>query len=102
MECVALGVPPITSDLSGFGTYVEEHIPDWPDHGLCILRRRRASDEEAVEALVRYVLEFLETDRRGRIAMRNRVESLAGQFDWTNLVQRYDEAHKMALERVRA
>jgi glycogen(starch) synthase len=101
MECVALGVPPVTSDLSGFGTYVEEHIPDWAAHGLFMLRRRTASDEEALETLVRYVLEFLETDRRGRIAMRNRVESLAGQFDWTNLVQRYDEAHKMALERVK-
>jgi glycogen(starch) synthase len=100
MECVALGVPPITSDLSGFGTYVEQHIPDWEAHGLCILRRRDRSDEQAVEALVGRVLEFLGTDRRGRIAMRNRVESLAGQFDWTNLVERYDAAHRMALARV--
>ncbi len=100
MECVALGVPPITSDLSGFGTYVEEHIADWEAHGLCILRRRDRSDEEAVEALVARVLEFLETDRRGRIAMRNRVESLAEEFDWANLVRRYDEAHRLALARV--
>ncbi|MFO8014678.1 MAG: glycosyltransferase [Phycisphaerae bacterium] len=100
MECVALGVPPVTSDLSGFGTYVEEHVADWADRGLCILRRRRASDEEALEALVRYVLDFLETDRRGRIAMRNRVESLAGRFDWANLVEHYDAAHRLALERV--
>jgi len=101
MECVALGVPPVTSDLSGFGTYLQEQVPDWREHGLYILRRNGVSDEQAVDALAQHVLTFLETDRRGRIAMRNRVESLAEQFDWTNLVKHYDEAHRMALTRVR-
>ena len=28
MECVALGLPAVTTDLSGFGAYVQHHIPE--------------------------------------------------------------------------
>ncbi len=102
MECVALGIPSVTSDLSGFGTYLLERFPDYADYGLTVLRRRGVPDAEAAEALARHVLEFVATGRRDRIAMRNRVESLAEHFDWRNLARHYDEAHHRALERARA
>jgi len=101
MECVALGVPAITSDLAGFGTYVMQHLPDHTANGLHVLNRRGKSDDETLERLTEILLGFLEVDRRGRIAMRNDVERLAEQFDWQNLARYYDEAHEMALTRAR-
>ena len=41
-----------------------------------------------------------EFNRRQRIEMRNRTERLSEQFDWKTLVNHYDEAHNMALERI--
>ncbi|MBL7140166.1 MAG: glycosyltransferase [Planctomycetes bacterium] len=102
MECVALGVPAVTSDLAGFGTYLQEHVPDYADHGLGLVHRRGRSDDQAVEELAGYLLSFVATDRRERIAMRNRVESLSEQFDWRNLGRYYHDAHEMALARARA
>jgi len=99
MECVALGVPAITSDLAGFGTYVMQHVPDYEACGLHVLDRRGKSDEQALDHLTEILLAFLEVDRRGRIAMRNHVESLADQFDWQNLARYYDQAHALALDR---
>jgi len=99
MECVALGVPAVTSDLAGFGTYLTEHVPDYADHGLGVVHRRGRSDEQAIDELTQYLRAFVPTERRERIAMRNRVESLSEQFDWRNLGRHYQEAHAMALER---
>jgi glycogen(starch) synthase len=99
MECVALGVPAVTSDLSGFGTYLLEQVPDHEDRGLLVLRRRRVSDEAAVAAMTGRLMTFLKMERRQRIAQRNQVESLAEGFDWENLGRYYVQAHAMALER---
>ena len=99
MECVALGVPAVTSDLAGFGTYLQEHVPDYADHGLGLVHRRGRSDEQAIDELTAHLLAFVPTDRRERIAMRNRVESLSERFDWRNLGRHYHEAHAMALAR---
>ncbi|HUU91092.1 MAG TPA: glycogen synthase [Phycisphaerae bacterium] len=99
LECVALGVPAITSDLAGFGTYLLEHVPDYEQRGLFVVRRRGRSDEDAVGDLTNHLVEFLKMDRRQRIAQRNRVESLAEHFGWKNLGRHYAEAHDMALER---
>ena len=97
LECLAMGVPAITSDLAGFGRYVTEVYPDHDDWGLVVLRRRGRSFHDAAGDLVRHVLEFCRLDRRGRIALRNEVEAHSRAFDWTRLASAYHEAHDRAL-----
>jgi glycogen(starch) synthase len=99
MECVALGLPAVTTDLSGFGAYVEHHIPNAAHQGICVLNRRTKSFEETTRNLVDYLMSFVQMNRRQRIEMRNRVERLSELFDWSALVVHYHEAHDMALER---
>jgi glycogen(starch) synthase len=98
-ECVALGLPAVTSDVAGFGTYLLEQAPDHRERGLFVLRRRGRSDHEAADDLADFLMEFLTLDRRERIAQRNRIEDLASQFDWQNLGRYYAQAHDLALER---
>ena len=100
MESIAMGLPAITTDLSGFGAYVQRHIPDHADQGICVLQRRHRSFDDAVHEMVEYVMGFARLSRRQRIELRNRAERLSEMFDWSQLVKHYDEAHKMALERV--
>jgi glycogen(starch) synthase len=99
MECVALGLPAVTTDLSGFGAYVQHHIPNAAHQGICVLNRRSRSFEETTNNLVDYLMSFVQMNRRQRIEMRNRVERLSELFDWSALVVHYHEAHDMALER---
>ena len=99
LECVACGVPAITSDLSGFGTYIMEHVPDYLERGLGVVHRRGASFDAAAGELTDFLFNFLKMERRERIAQRNLVESLSEQFDWGNLGRHYAEAHRMAIER---
>jgi glycogen synthase len=102
MECVALGVPAATTDLSGFGAYVQRHIPDHDARGILVLNRRQRGFEATCDALADYLFAFCRLNRRQRIELRNNVERLGELFDWSNLIRHYDEAHSLALERVGA
>jgi glycogen(starch) synthase len=102
MECVALGLPSVTTDLSGFGAYVERHVADNDEHGIVVLPRREAGFEQSTEILADYLVNFVQLTRRQRIELRNRVERMGELFDWSALARHYDEAHSLALERIGA
>jgi len=100
MECLALGVPAVTTDLSGFGAYVQRHIANSTEHGVLVLNRRTRSFEESAEDLTNYLFDFVRMSRRTRIELRNRTERLSEHFDWSVLVRHYHEAHDLAMQRV--
>ena len=99
MECMARGVPAVTSDLAGFGTYLMDNMPDYEQRGLFVVKRRSCSFDAAADQLTQCLFKFIVLDRRERIAMRNKVESSCDEFDWSNLEEYYELAHEMALER---
>ena len=52
----AVGVPAATTDLSGFGAYVQRHVPDHNNRGILVLDRRAqrgAAGAEPVDAKAR-------------------------------------------------
>jgi len=99
MECAALGVPSVTTDLSGFGAYCQHHIPNSAENGIYVLRRLRRSFEDSANDLANHLFQFSTQNRRQRIEIRNRVEQLSELFDWSMLVQHYNEAHELAISR---
>lgn len=100
LECMAAGTPAITSDLAGFGGFVADRHPDHDTWGMTVLKRRGKDFHEAAADLTRWLLAYCRLDRRGRIAMRNAVESKSWDFDWTRLGTAYHRAHDLALERL--
>lgn len=98
-ECMALAVPAVTSDLSGFGSYLLQNMPDYRDRGLLVVHRRMNSYGAALDELSDYLWQFVQLDRRERLAMRNTVEASSHHFDWSNLVQHYWEAYEEVLRR---
>lgn len=100
LESIALGVPAVTSDLSGFGSYILQLMPDHEERGLYVIRRRHASFHQSAEELADRMYRFCQLTRRERIAIRNSVENFSVHFDWSNLAKCYQEAHSLALDRV--
>jgi glycogen(starch) synthase len=98
-ECVASGTPSVTSDLAGFGSYVQQNIQDPNSKGLFIVGRRYASWDQSAHQLTEILFNFCLKDRRARIELRNRTERLSDYFDWSNLIVHYNEAHKLAMQR---
>ena len=100
LECLAMGVPAITSDLAGFGRYVLETTPRRDDGGwLQVLPRRGKRYHDAAADLTERVLAFCRLDRPARVALRNQAEQQAHAFDWSRLASAYHEAHDQALRR---
>ena len=99
LESIALGIPAVTSDLSGFGSYLHQILPDHGDNGLFVLPRRNVSYENSADNLADYLHRFVKLNRRQRVALRNKVENFSVHFDWHNVASYYHEAHRLALDR---
>lgn len=56
-----MGVPSITTNVSGFGSYMEDLIEtnQAKDYGIYIVDRRFKAPDESVEQLVDYMEEFV-------------------------------------------
>ncbi|XP_071954887.1 glycogen [starch] synthase, muscle-like [Antedon mediterranea] len=99
-ECTVMGIPSVTSNLSGFGCFMAEHIADPTSYGIYIIDRRTKSLEESVQQLASYMFDFTRLTRRQRILQRNRTERLSDLLDWKNLGVYYRQARQLALHKV--
>ncbi|CDK29748.1 unnamed protein product [Kuraishia capsulata CBS 1993] len=98
-ECTVMGIPSITTNLSGFGCYMEDLIENSTDYGIYIVDRRMKSVDESINQLTDYMFEFVEKTRRQRINQRNRVERLSDLLDWKRMGLEYVKARALALRR---
>jgi glycogen(starch) synthase len=94
-----MGIPSITTNLSGFGCFMEEMISHPSDYGIYIVDRRMKSIEESVSQLCDYMMDFCSKSRRQRINQRNRTERLSDLLDWKRMGLEYVKARYVALKR---
>jgi len=98
-ECTVMGVPSITTNLSGFGCYMEELIENSSDYGIYIVDRRMKGVDDSVNQLTDYMFDFANKSRRQRINQRNRTERLSDLLDWKRMGMEYVKARQLALRR---
>lgn len=98
LECMASGVPSITSDLSGFGDYLLRHLPEHDQYGLHVIERGKRTFEFSANQLTEVMYKFVNQSRRERIMQRNNVENNSSLFDWSNLIRHYKEAYQLVLK----
>ena len=98
LECLASGLPSVTSDMAGFGDYVVNKVPDHEEKGMYIINRRGIDFNQSAEDLANIMFEFVQLSRRDRIALRYKCEESSLHFDWSNLGKFYDEAYKLAMK----
>jgi glycogen(starch) synthase len=98
VECLASGVPAVTSDLAGFGDYAKNVDIGDEAHGLYLLERATKDFDTSASELADMLFRFVESSRKERILMRNKSEDLSECFDWKNLYANYEKAYKMAVD----
>lgn len=98
LECMASGVPSITSDLSGFGDYLLHHLPEHDEYGLHVIERGKRTFDWSANQLMEVMHQFVNQSRRERIMQRNNVENNSAIFDWSNLIKHYKEAYQLVLK----
>lgn len=98
-ECTVMGIPSVTTNLSGFGCFMEEHVSDPSEYGIYIVDRRFCSADESCNQLTQFMFSFCQQSRRQRIIQRNRTERLSDLLDWRYLGRFYMHARHLALSR---
>ncbi|PHH64950.1 hypothetical protein CDD81_3587 [Ophiocordyceps australis] len=101
-ECTVMGVPSITTNLSGFGCYMEELIENSSDYGIYIVDRRSKGVDDSVNQLTTFMFDFCGKSQRQRINQRNRTERLSDLLDWKRMGLEYVKARQLALRRAYA
>ncbi|RMD43717.1 hypothetical protein DV735_g1455, partial [Chaetothyriales sp. CBS 134920] len=98
-ECTVMGVPSLTTNLSGFGCYMDELIENAPDYGIYIVDRRTKGVDDSVNQLTDFMFDYTQKSRRQRINQRNRTERLSDLLDWKRMGMEYIKARQLALRR---
>ncbi|CAG9532144.1 unnamed protein product [Cercopithifilaria johnstoni] len=99
-ECTVMGVPSVSTNLSGFGCFIQQNVEDAESYGIYVVDRRFKDCEGSIRDLAQVLYDFCGLSRRQRIIMRNRTERLSELLDWRNLGVFYRVARRMALERL--
>ncbi|XP_071809050.1 glycogen [starch] synthase, muscle-like [Asterias amurensis] len=98
-ECTVMGIPSVSTNLSGFGCFMEQHVADPTSYGIYIVDRKFKAPNESINQLARFLYEFCQLSRRQRILQRNRTERLSELLDWKSLGIYYRKARYLALHK---
>jgi glycogen(starch) synthase len=95
LESAALGVASVTSDLSGFGRYIEKEVRK-KDPGIFILKRLGVERQNIVTGLFDIFKYYTSLDKEERIENKIEARRLAGLADWKKLIENYFQAYDLA------
>jgi glycogen synthase len=96
LESAALGVPSVTTDLSGFGKFMASKIGD-KKGGIYVLKRFNRPEDDVIKQLADVMYNFSKMKQNERVEQKLLAKELAKNADWKILVNEYITAHNMAL-----
>ena len=104
LESCAFHTPCVTTDLSGFGQWVNEtlgHEGTLAD-GVSVLHRDDSNFFEVAADICRTIREMADLAPRKRTAVRNAATRMADKAQWSQFIKYYYEAYDFALSRTTA
>lgn len=99
LEAAAMGVPAITSNLSGFGKYFYNDLDRDKVPGIRVMDMENKEKGDVLDALLRSLHRFASFDRKERIDNKIRARKIAFMADWENFAVHYIEAENMAFDK---
>lgn len=97
LECMASGIPSVTSDLSGFGDYLLRNMPDHDQNGMYVVERGKRTFDWSARQLASFLYRFLMLTRSDRRVQRNNVQNYASAFGWESLLKYYHDIYEKAV-----
>lgn len=100
LESVAFGVPTVTTNLSGFGCWVDESgLTGLDKGGVVVINRDDTNYNTVVGTIANTIVECdnLQADGKETAHMRACATETAAQAQWKDFIKYYDEAYCIAL-----
>jgi glycogen(starch) synthase len=99
LEAAAYSVMSITTDLAGFGKFVQDNSDQRRKPGILVLKRDGKSHEEAVVELKNALYWFSKLDRAKRVKKKAEAKEISTLADWKEFAAHYIEAENMAFDK---
>jgi len=99
LEGAALCTCSVTTDLAGFGRYIQDKVEFQIMPGVYVVRRLNRPYNDVVNEMTRIMLNFSMLDSEGRSTNRLAAKKLSMLADWKNLVVNYKTAHELAIKK---
>lgn len=98
LESIAFGVPTITTDKAGFGTWtMREDGGTALSDGVLVLPRSDDHTDDLVDGIARAVEAYADWDRDSCTRAADAARGLAEQADWVHFFDHYEDAFSRAL-----
>ncbi|QGA80025.1 glycogen/starch synthase [Candidatus Nanohalobium constans] len=97
VETAANGALSITTDLAGFGQFLQENTSEDERKGIKVLGRRNRSDEEAAGDLAEMIDDIVSYDKTEITERKHNARKLAQMTSWSKLGKNYKKAHQKAV-----
>jgi len=100
LESIAFGIPTITTDLSGFGQWINSRN----EHGLEktgveVLHRTDSNYDEVADNLAQTVTELSNKSVKEKEIINKAAAKVACEAQWKNFIQYYSQAYDTALKK---
>lgn len=102
LESCAFKTPCVTTDLSGFGQWVNEVLgrPGSLEDGVSVLHRDDDNYYEAAREICLVIEHLLSATPKERTAYRTKAAKLADKAQWEHFIEYYYQAYEIALGKV--
>ncbi|MDO5341229.1 MAG: alpha-glucan family phosphorylase [Bacteroidia bacterium] len=98
LESVAHSIPTITSDVSGFGMFVKENMPE--NEAVNIIHREEQNNDSIIGEISSAVLRMASKDENEIAKLREKALEVASALRWKELVSNYLHAYDIAIEKL--
>ncbi len=99
LESIAFKIPTITTNLSGFGRWVEESKKDAViTDGVAVIKRTDNNYSEVVNEVADTILEYSKLDKKEINKIRNKASRIATKALWEKFITDYYKAYRIALK----
>ena len=100
LEALSFSVPTLSSNVAGFGNWVEENHKDYVDNGVYIINRNDHNDHIARQEFANTIHELANSPTSEIENLRSNAHQLAEHFTWEAFYAHYEAAYQVAITKV--
>ncbi|MCQ2303790.1 MAG: alpha-glucan family phosphorylase [Bacteroidales bacterium] len=97
LESVSVGIPTLTTDLTGFGKFVQNE--GGAGEAVTVVERKEGFGNQVVDAIVNKMRDFIGKSKEDMAKIAADALNLAGKLCWKELISNYQKAWNIALDK---
>ncbi len=101
LETAAMSTISITTDVAGFGKFIQKRTDQRKLHGIIVLKTEGKTKEHIIGRLAEIMHEIVHMPKGKKLEKRIEATKLAGLANWGDFSKEYIRAHNLAIERHR-